>query len=74
MYIMHDIVLQGGRRRSNSSSVGSRVLTILDRFALRAYDEKAQPELKIKGLSKSRTRGHVRLHYLESFGVWSGNN
>jgi hypothetical protein len=53
MYVMRDIVLQGGRRRSsNSSSVGTRVLTILDRFALRAYDEKAQPELKIKGLSK----------------------
>lgn len=44
-------LLQGGRRSSNGS-IGARILTTLDRFALRAYDEKSQPELKIRGLSK----------------------
>ena len=32
--------------------VGSDVLATLDRFALRAYDEKEQPELKLNGLSE----------------------
>lgn len=39
--------IQSGRE------VGSRVLATLDRFALRAYDEKEQPELKLEGLSES---------------------
>ena len=46
--------IQAGRGSSNRS-VGARVLATLDRFALSAYDEKSQPELKIKGLSKSNT-------------------
>lgn len=32
--------------------VGSDVLATLDRFVLRAYDEKEQPELKLNGLSE----------------------
>lgn len=47
------------------------VLDALDRFALSAYDEKAQPELKIKGLSKSnknsrRSHSLFEISYLRS--------
>ena len=43
---MSIITLQSGMK------VGSDVLATLDRFALRAYDEKEQPELKLNGLSE----------------------
>ena len=38
--------------------VGSDVLATLDRFALRAYDEKEQPELNLDGLSELQ---HIRM-------------
>ena len=41
-------ILQSGMK------AGSRVLAALDRFALRAYNEKEQPELNLNGLSESQ--------------------
>ena len=43
--------------------VGSDVLATLDRFALRAYDEKEQPELKLNGLSELQIHVHVCTMY-----------
>ena len=40
---------------SSDMGVGGRVLATLDQFALKAYDEKEQPELRVDGLSKSST-------------------
>ena len=39
----------------SDNAVSGRILTTLDRFALNAYDEKTQPELKLKGISESNT-------------------
>ena len=44
--------LQTGSGSDDMRRVGARVLANLDRFALRAFNDMEQPELKIEGLSE----------------------
>ena len=51
-YTLCDNEMLCSLQNRSDEGVGSRVLTALDRFALRAYDEREQPKLEINGLSE----------------------